>query len=106
MGWFHLPNFSRRRQLIEPVTFVPVRKVFKPMVQIKMLLDLSGWVDGKESRKRWSMPAGSMQMVDEDKAREFVAKRYAEFVHPPREPISADEQAEYDSQVTRISMGG
>lgn len=103
---FNLPNFRRRRAKLEPIEFVPVRHVFKPMVQIRMKVDLSGWVGDKRDRRKWAMGAGTYPIIDEDKAREFVAKGWAEFTDKPRKPLSADEIAEYDAQVTKISLGG
>lgn len=93
--------------MIEPIQFVPVRHVFKAMVAVKMLADVSGWVDGdKLTRKKWNMPAGTVQVIDEVKAREFVAKGYAVFVNEPLRPLSDDEIAEHAAGVTRIEMGG
>jgi len=90
---------------LKPITFVPVRKVFKPMVEIRLLMDISGWAD-KDKRVKWHMAAGSTEIIDEDKAREFVTKGYAKYTSAPKKPISEDERAEALATVTRLTPGG
>lgn len=76
------------------------------MVEIRCLVDISGWAGPRKERKKWSMSAGSSHIIDEKKAREFVAKGYAEFTRDPDQPLTEDEIAEALSQVTTIRMGG
>lgn len=93
--------------MLTPVEFVPVHKVFKPMVEVVFLKDVSGWVNGdKTTRKKWAFSAGKTYAIDKDKAREYVAKDFATPVHPLNPPLEHDEILEFRSQVTTISMGG
>ncbi len=102
---------TRKRQpKLQPVTFVPVTKVFKPMVEIVMTEghDLTGWAD-REKRKKWVMRGGEHHIIDEDKAREFVSKGYATFADPDYEKshkLSDGEIEENLSTVTRLHVGG
>jgi len=96
---------ARKRKDLHVVKFVPVSKVFKPMVEIRFLVDISGWVD-RDKRIKWSAAANTVEIIDEDKAREFVAKGYAEFVKRPKQPISQDEQDEHLATVTQLTPGG
>ncbi len=104
-----LPGFTRRAKPmageLEPIVFEPVRRVFRAQVQIRMRKDVSGWVGDKAERRRWALRSGRLYAIDEERAREFVAKGYADFVHPPAQPISDDERAEYEAQVTRVDLG-
>jgi len=84
--------------------FEPVRRVFKAQVQIRMTKDVSGWVGDKAPRRRWALRAGRLYTIDEERAREFVAKGYAEFTATPRRPLSADEIAEHVAQVTEVRL--
>lgn len=104
---FNLPNFTRRREKLIPVEFVPVSQVFQPMVEVKFLKDVSGWVgENKSSRKKWSFSTGQIIAIDADKAREFVAKGYCEPTHPLDPPLSHDEVLEFRSNVTVVGLGG
>jgi hypothetical protein len=103
----NLGRFRRRHgQALEPVTFVPIRKAFKAQRMIRLNRDVSGWVGGdKRTRKKWSLSAGKEYAIDEDRAREFIGKGYAEPVGwDPN--LSDDERAELEAQVTTIGMGG
>lgn len=98
---------AKRRPPLEPITFVPVEKVFKPQVKVRATRDLNGWADrGKTSGKRvkWSIAEGRIGCLDEDKAREFQAKGYVEILDGTIKPVSEDEAAEYLSTVTTISL--
>lgn len=95
-----------RREKVKVVKFVPVKKVFKPMVGIRLLVDVNGWAD-RERGLKWHMAAGTTEIIDKDKAREFVAKGYAEFTDPEaQQTISDDERAEHMSTVTQLTPGG
>lgn len=101
---FSTPNFTRRRQKLEVVQFLPVKKAFKPQRLIRMNRDTNGWVS-QADRRKWSLQDGKEYAIDEDKAREFVIKGYAEPIG--WKPIfSEDEKAEMMSSVTTISLGG
>lgn len=104
---FNLPNFNRRRLQLIPVEFVPVSQVFRPMVEVKFLKDVSGWVGSdKSTRKKWHFAAGQTYAIDAEKAREFVAKGYCEPINPLDPPLSHDEVLEFRSTVTVIGLGG
>ena len=101
-----LPNFGLKRKLLEPVRFEPVHKIFEAQVEIVMHQDVSGWAFKKEDRIRFSLSKGSKYTITESKAREFVSKGYASYVRPDNhQPISDDERAEAQSQVTVLSLG-
>lgn len=92
----------------QPIEFVPVHKVFKAMVKIIPRVDLSGWAS-KDKRQKWGMSVGQTYIIDEDKAREFVAKGYAVFAdrdYDRRHPISPDEMLEARSTTTTLNLGG
>lgn len=103
-------RFRRRRSPaaeLEPVTFVPVYRAFKPQAPIRMLMDVTGYVGfskGKAGGKKWQLRAGKTYAIDEDKARDFVAKGYAEYVYQPRRPISELEAEEAKGSVSRIGL--
>lgn len=96
-----------RKKDLEPVTFMPVRRVFEAQVQIRMNQDVSGWVGGnKKHRKKYALSKGQVYTIDAKTAREFVAKEYATWVRPQdHQPISDDERAEAKSQITTLSLG-
>lgn len=94
----------RRRQL-DPITFVPVERVFKPQVKVRATRDLNGWAD-RARRVKWNIPAGRIGCIDADKAREFQIKGYVEILDGDVKPASEDEIAEVLSTVTTISLGG
>ena len=101
-----LPNFGLKRQLLEPVRFEPVEKIFEAQVAITMHQDVSGWAKEKKDRIKFSLSAGKTYTITETKAREFVAKGYASYTYPGNhQPISDDERAEAQSQVTVLSLG-
>ena len=100
-----LPNFDRRRRRLEPVTFVPVERVFAPQVKVRATRDLNGWAD-KTKRVKWHIPHGRVGCIDADKAREFQAKGYVEILDGAVKPVSEDEAAEFMSTVTTLSLGG
>lgn len=108
----HLPNFTRRRlkqeAALEPITFVPIRKVFEAQVEVRPTRDLSGYAPG-ETRKRWEMRHGRVYQITDWKAREFVAKGYVELVHEGSldhlPAVSEMEQAELNAQNTIIGPG-
>lgn len=99
-----LPNFARRRAKLEPIKFVPVRKVFKPQVKVQALKDLNGWAD-RDRRVKWTINRGAVGCIDADKAREFEVKGYVRIVAGEVEPVSEDEAAELLAGVTTISLG-
>lgn len=88
----------------EVIKFVPVERVFKPQVKVRATRDLNGWAN-RERGVKWNIPAGRIGCVDEDKAREWVAKGFVELVEGDIRPISEDEAADFLSQVTTISVG-
>jgi hypothetical protein len=97
-----------RNKEIEPIRFVPVEQVFKPQVKVRATRDLSGWVDrGKKSGRRvkWEIPHGRIGCLDEDKAREFMAKGFVEIIDGTIKPVSEGEAEEFLSTVTTISLG-
>jgi len=95
---------ARRRRELQPVTFVPVEQVFKPMIKVRALADISGWAD-RDRRVKWSIPHGRIGMLDDAKAREFQAKGYVEILDGAVKPVSEDEAAEFLSTVTTINLG-
>lgn len=99
-----LPNFRRRRQKLEPVTFVPVSKVFKAQVTVQAKLDLNGWAN-VEKRLKWSVGKGELFYMDEDKAREFAVKGFVRVIEGDVKPVSDDEAAEIKSTSTTITLG-
>lgn len=101
---FATPNFVRRRQKLEVIEFLPVKKAFKPQRLIRMKTDISGWVS-QADRRKWSLSDKKEYAIDEDKAREFVIKGYAEPIGW-KPVVSEDEKAEMLSSVTTISLGG
>lgn len=98
------PPRKKRAPRVQPVRFIPVERVFKPQIKVRALHTLNGWVDRRKKIK-WEIHAGQVGCVDEDKAREWVAKGYAEILDGTIKPISEDEAAEYLSQVTTIGLG-
>lgn len=100
----NLPNFNRRRRRLQPITFVPVEKAFKPQIKVRATRDLSGWAD-RERRVRWHIGAGREGCMDEDKAREFATKGYIEIVEGVVRPVSEAEAEAYFSQMTVIGPG-
>lgn len=99
-----LPNFARRRQRLEPITFVPIERVFKPQVQVRALRDINGWAD-RDRRKKWHIGAGRIGCIDADKAREWATKGYIEILDGEVKPVSEDEAAEFMSTVTTLNLG-
>jgi hypothetical protein len=76
-----------RRGDPERVRFVTLERAFKPrratrpQVRVRALRDLNGWVN--RSRKewgKWSLPAGGVGRLDEEKAREFARKGHVEIL--------------------------
>ena len=99
------PRRKRKPKEIEPVKFVPVERAFKPQVKVRALHDLNGWVD-RRRRIKWHIGTGQIGCIDEDKAREWMAKGYAELIEGTVKPVSEDEAAEFLSTMTRIGIGG
>jgi hypothetical protein len=99
-----------RKRNIPTVEFVPVEKAFKPMVEVVLLASVSGWVnDDKGTKKRWNLPAGSTQVIDDEHARDFVAKGYAAYRHKKDykdSGLTDEEIAERKASVTKLSLGG
>lgn len=100
---FNHPDFARQRQKLIPVTFAPVRNVFKAQIQVKALKDVNGWAD-KQARTKWAIKTGRYYMVDEDTAREWEVKGYAEITKGEVRPVSEDERAEMMSTVTVVDL--
>lgn len=96
--------FAKKRKLLEPVFFLPVERAFSPQVEVHMHQDVVGWVKDKEDRARYQLKAHRKYTIDEKHAREFVAKGYASFV-TPQPPITDDERAEAQAQITTLSLG-
>jgi hypothetical protein len=101
---FGLPNFQRRREKLEPITFVPVSKAFEPQIRVQALRDINGWVDKRE-RKKWHIGRHQVGMLNEKTAREFEVKGYVRILEGDVKPVSEDEAAEMLSTVTTITMG-
>lgn len=101
---FNIPNFTRRREQLEPVTFAPVEQVFQPQIKVRALRDINGWAN-RRRRIKWHIGAGSIGYLNEDKAREFAIKGYVEILEGKVKPVSEDEAAEFLSQVTVINLG-
>lgn len=60
------------------IKFVPVEHVFKPQRQVRLLKDVTGWVNGdKRTGKKWHMRCGDIQYLDNRLADEFIIKGYA-----------------------------
>jgi hypothetical protein len=95
----------RQRHELEPVRFVAVERAFKPQVKVRATRDLSGWAN-RERRVKWSIGKGRVGCLDEDVAREFLAKGYVEIIEGGEsiKPVSADEAAEILSTVTTIGL--
>lgn len=100
----HLPNSSRRRARLEPVTFVPVSRAFKAQVKVRATRDLSGWAS-RDKRVKWHIGHGRVGCMDEDKAREFAVKGFVEILDGEVKPVSEQEAAEFLSHVTVIGPG-
>ncbi len=101
----NVPNFNRRRRKLEPITFVPIERAFKPQVKVRATRDISGWAS-RDRRVKWEIPSGRVGCIDEDVAREFQIKGYVEILDGSVRPASEDEIAEVLSTVTTISLGG
>lgn len=93
----------RRRQQLEPITFVPVERVFAAQVQVRALRDINGWAD-RDKRVKWHIGKGSIGCVDENKAREWATKGYVEIIDGTVKPVSEDEAAEILSSVTTLNL--
>lgn len=100
----NLPNFGRRRERLEPVRFAPVSQVFQPQVKVRALKDISGWAN-RRRRIKWSIGAGRVGYLNEDKAREFSIKGYVEILDGKVKPVSEAEAEEFLSQVTVLDIG-
>jgi hypothetical protein len=100
----NLPNFTLRRLKTKNIEFIAAEKAFKPQRMIRMRQDVNGWVS-REDRRKWSLSYGKEYAIDEDKAREFCIKGYA---NPVGWEVNAsdDERAEVLSNVTIIGLGG
>lgn len=101
----NIPNFRRRRQALEPVTFVPIERAFRPQVKVRATRDISGWAD-KDRRVKWEIPCGRVGCIDENVARDFQIKGYVEILDGTVRPASEDEIAEVLSTVTVVDLGG
>lgn len=97
-----VPQIGRKRLALRPVEFVPASKVFQAQTQVRMLKDVSGWIDRKRKQK-WYLSRNEVVFLDVDKAAEFIVKGYAEGELP--RPVSENEIAEWRAQVTTISLG-
>lgn len=104
MSSFNHPNFVKKREKLIQVEFVPVKNVFKAMVQVRAMRDVSGWVDVRK-RTKWAMKKDCLYMLDEDKAREFITKGYVEHVQGDYKPVSEMERDEMLSTVTNLYTG-
>jgi hypothetical protein len=92
---------------LEEVTFLPVTQAFKPqrMIKIRSGHDMSGWLnDDVETRKRWAMAGGKEYAIDEDKARDYIAKGYATPVGWDPELTDAEIEAA-QSKRTIVDLG-
>lgn len=103
---FNIPQLLRaKRKAKVPlvVEFLPVQEVFKPQRYIRMLKDVSGWVNkDKLTGKKWHFNTGQEYYVDADVADEFIIKGYAK--GDLSRKYSADEIAEIRAQVQNIAL--
>lgn len=83
-----------------PITFQPVN--WQPQVRVRFTRDVNGWLD-RDANIKWHFAAGSVAMIDEQHAVEFIVKGYAVGELPRF--VSADEQAEIRSVITIIGLG-
>ena len=95
----------REREGRPPVKFVTVEEAFEPMIRVRALLDISGWVN-RERGIKWSISKNEIGMLSQDAAREFSIKGYVEILDGTVKPVSEDEAAEMLSTVTTVSLGG
>lgn len=100
----NLPNFTRRRRKLEPITFVPVAKAFEAQVRVQAVRDLSGWAS-RERRVKWHIGRNQVGYLNAEKAREFQVKGYVRILEGDVQPVSEDEAAEILSTSTTISLG-
>lgn len=87
------------------VKFVPVERAFKPMIKVRATRDLNGWAN-KSRGIKWHIGNGRIGMLDEETARQFMAKGFVEILEGDIKPVSEDEAAEFLAQVTTINVGG
>lgn len=88
------------RRDLSPVTFAQV--TWTPQVRVRFTRDVSGWLH-RDERVKWHFAAGSVHMVDEQHAVEFITKGYATGQLPRN--VSDDERAEIRSVMTTIGLG-
>jgi hypothetical protein len=102
------PRKRKPAAKFQPVTFLPVERVFKAQVKVVATRDLNGWVPkiGRAKRKKWHIGAGRIGHLDEDTAREFAIKGYVEILDGTIKPYSEDEAAEVLATVTTLQLGG
>lgn len=96
---------ARRKKQFEAVTFVPVSQVFKPQHRIKMLKDVTGWVNNdKSTRTKYHFRTAETYFVDSELADSYIIKGYAE--GELSRHYSADEVEQIKSAVAVVGMGG
>lgn len=94
---------AKRKRQFEVVEFVPVERVFKPQSEIKMLKDVTGWVNrDKRTGKKWHFNTGKTYYVDAELADEFIIKGYAR--GSLSRYYSDDEAEQIKAGVQHISM--
>lgn len=101
------PSPARRRKAkpktIQPITFVPVERAFKPQIKVRALRDLNGHVD-RDRRVKFHIGSGRIGFIDEDTARIWQAKGYVEILDGTVKPVTPDELAELTSKDSTISL--
>jgi hypothetical protein len=95
-------KIREERRRAKPLKFVTPSEAFEPQVEVRMLKDVTGWVD-RGRREKFHLGAQRTYMVDEQTAVEFITKGYAAG-ELPRE-VSEDERAEIRSVMTTIGVG-
>lgn len=98
----NLPDFARRRLKLEPITFAPVQRVFKPQREVTITRDLSGWVD-RRRRVKFHLPKGWHGYIDAETADQWIVKGYAK--GQLSRTYSDDERAELLADVTVLNLG-
>jgi hypothetical protein len=91
---------QQREERLRPVEFEAVN--WQPQVRVKFTRDVNGWLD-HDRRVQWHFAAGSVHMIDEEHAVEFIVKGYATGELPRF--VSADEADEIRSVITVIGLG-
>jgi hypothetical protein len=85
-------KLTLRRRDPDRVRFVTVEQACKQrrkagrQVRVRALRDLNGWVDrSRKERGKWSLPAGSVGRLDEERARLWERKGHLRILGPEEE---------------------